>query len=215
MDNNNTNNTNNPNNNGFTPEQLKQIAQLLQTLQQSQAEPNSIVSQTHNSIRREVEDNKARESQVKKEKELAVFLASIYNNIDKDAPFLPTNAKNIVDTCMRNGDSDEYKVNLIKKELLDGFFEIQSNVDMLSDRGRSELQNFLSLTDEGKMHKASSAYHLMEEVINVKKNLYVQEENKKRKYGIEKVNTNGVSERENQRNQRAKDALLGRVKNFE
>lgn len=213
------NNSNNSNNN-----QMQLIQDMINNAvnnalnsqkNMSQNNNNSIVNDVHNSIKNEREQQEKDRARFEKEKEDALFINNIYYEIEKNSVFLPNDAKNIVDKCMKAADTDNYKKQLIQKELLDRVFEIKENVEKLSDTGRREINEFLSLTDEGKLHRADKVYHLIADVVNVKKNLYALEEKKKQAVSVSQgggVDEMDKKEREIMKKQ--KDFLLRKTNSF-
>lgn len=169
-------------------------------------------SQNKANIHRTIMDSrnrdKAAEELIKREKEDAVFISTIYNEIDANRVFLPEDTKKIVDACMEAGDTDNYKAELIKKEVTQRVFEIQDNMDKLSEPSKKKVKEYLSLTDEARLAKARDIWPLVSEVVNVKKNLYSQDERRKQKNGIS-ISLNSFSSKQESIIKDMKDVLLG------
>ena len=165
----------------------------------------------HQSIVEEREKENKLNEQLEREKEDAVFCKTIYNEIEGNKPFLPADTKKIVDTCISSGDTDSYKAELIKKEIIERVFEIQDNIDKLSDHSRAKVIEYLGLTDEAKLAKSREVWNLVNEVVNVKKNIYAQEEKKKQKMGLNS-STRGFTAKQEEYIQNSKAVLFGQKK---
>ena len=161
----------------------------------------------HQSIVEEREKEDRLNERLEREKEDAVFCKTIYNEIEVNKPFLPTDIKKIVDTCISSGDTDSYRAELIKKEVIERIFEIQDNIDKLSDHSRAKIKEYLGLTDEAKLAKTREVWNL----VNVKKNIYTQEEKKKQKMGLNS-STKGFTAKQEEYIQNSKAVLFGQKK---
>lgn len=207
-----TDNSNNNNNNNISMEEVqKMISAALQNALKNNSQEKK--DDIHEEIVKERRINEEDRKRIEKEKEDAIFLSTIYSNIEKDKIFLPEDFKKVTDACIQAGETDEYKAQLIKKEQLERFFELQDNINLLSDSGRKKINDFFALTTEGKLHKAADVYPLISEVVNVKKNMYITEEKRKQKISIYE-SKQGFSKNETNRFKKSQDFLLGINKVF-
>ena len=203
--------TNNSNNNVSMEEVQKMISAALQNVLKNNSQEKK--DDIHEEILKERRINEEDRKRIEKEKEDAIFLSTIYSNIEKDKIFLPEDFKKVTDACIQAGETDEYKAQLIKKEQLERFFELQDNINLLSDSGRKKINDFFALTTEGKLHKAADVYPLISEVVNVKKNMYITEEKRKQKISIYE-SKQGFSKNETKKKKKSQDFLLGINKVF-
>lgn len=202
---------NNGNNNISMEEVQKMISVALQNALNNNSQEKK--DDIHDVIVKERKINEEDRKRIEREKEDAIFLSTIYSNIEKDKIFLPEDFKKVTDACIQAGETDEYKTQLIKKEHLERFFELQDNVNLLSDSGRKKINDFFALTAEGKLHKAADVYSLISDVINVKKNMYITEEKRKQKISISD-DRQGFTKNEINRFKKSQDFLLGVDKVF-
>lgn len=177
----------------------------------SSTESENSLKNIHQNIVANREKEEQFNQRIEKEKNDAVFCKTIYNEIEANKPFLPSDTRKIVDTCMASGNTDSYRAELIQKEITERVFEIQDNMDKLSDHSKVKIKEYLGLTDEAKLAKSREIWPLVNEVINVKKNIYAQEEKRKQKMNINSSNR-GFTTKQEEQIQKAKDVLLGRKK---
>lgn len=187
------------------------IKNTLQEVLKSTMKPEVPQNDIHNTIVENRNKERATEELIKKEKEDAVFVNTIYNELENNKIFLPEDTKKIVDACMDAGNTDSYRTELIKKEVTQRVFEIQDNMDKLSEHSKSKVREYLSLTDEAKLAKARDIWPLVNEVVNVKKNLYSQDEKRKQKNSLS-LPSKGFTAKQEANIQNMKEVLFGNKK---
>lgn len=87
------------------------------------------------------------------------FNLSASDFFKKNSDLLPSNVENILATADKETyDSVFDRVNAIKVGILQSFFEVQSNIDLLTASQRKGIDDYLKLTKNGKEQRASSIF---------------------------------------------------------
>jgi hypothetical protein len=132
-------------------------------------------------------DDKEKEAKKQKDTEAAVafsLMGDLFQKENKD--ILPSETSKIFEAA--KNEKYENKIqqsNAIKSALVQSFFRLQDNVDMLTDNQKEKLQDFLKLTKDAKEQDAAFIYsEIMEPTLLTLKRIKKAEQ-------IAKINANG------------------------
>lgn len=102
---------------------------------------------------KEAEENRKLES--KRIESALKFNLSINAFVKEHEDILPSELNEILKAAEREKyDSAIERANVVKKHLIEAFFEIQSNLDLLTSNQKQQLDDYLKLTKNGKEQKA-------------------------------------------------------------
>jgi hypothetical protein len=153
---------------------LQNASKELETLKAQKAEDDKKKQEEEDKKKKEKEENdsglrdKARKEQEEKDQRAAEgksiesaikFNLSIQEFVTTNSDLLPSEIPNILSSAEKEKfDSASDKANAVKRGLIESFFAVQANVDLLTERQKAQVEDYLKLTKNGKEQKAASVF---------------------------------------------------------
>lgn len=136
--------------------------------------------------RKEREDKESKGAESKRIENALKFNLSIADFVKQNADALPNEIPDILKTADKeNYDSAIQRASAMKKSIIEAFFAVQQNVDLLTTSQKSALDDYLKLTKNGKEQKAEAIYeNLFEPAIETLKKVKKAEELGKARHGL-------------------------------
>ena len=133
--------------------------------------------------KKDLEDKSASTKEIESALKFEISLESfVKDNVD----VLPSEIGDIVRIASKESfDSAVQKAGVIKTSILQSFFAVQANVDLLTTNQKSRLDDYLKLTKNGKEQKAKDIFEdIFEPALRLKKEILKAEELGKSKAGL-------------------------------
>lgn len=129
-------------------------------------------------VKKEKKESDAKRSDTKRVESSLKFTMNLDAFMKENEDVLPSDYKLIVDKAKREKyDSAVDQASDLKSALVQEFFKVQSNLDLLTSAQRESLDDFLKLTKNGKEEKADFVYgHLFEPALQTLRNVKKAEE---------------------------------------
>lgn len=129
-------------------------------------------------VSREREEERKKQESAKSIEDILTFNLTVGNYIQDNKEVLPEEFEEILKMAEKeNFDSAADKANAIKASFIEAFFSIEKNVELLTKSQRTQLEDYLKLTKNGREAAASSLYtNLFEPTVEMVKRLKKAEE---------------------------------------
>jgi len=137
-------------------------------------------------VQKEKDDAEAEKSKMKTIENSLSFNVSIGQFVKDNADVLPEEISEILKRAEKEKyDTAGEKASAIKTAFIESFFSVQANVDALTPKQKSQLDDYLKLTKNGKDQKAESIYeNIFEPALESLKRVKKVEELGKARSGI-------------------------------